>query len=218
MATLGQDIPDIEVSVPENAVDRIEVIEVGDAVEVAVTQKVSEIKVTSETGSTTAVAGKKVASSVFTAKAEKGDTSTIAFNTTKVNESEIVVKGKGDGVLNVNTGRFNNSSVTFKKKSADSVQFNNGVEVRNATIDGGKGADTITFKENSIIKGTNEITLGKGKDILDLPDNKSGKGSIVVTDLSKKDTVEIGDESIKGKDILSGEVELPSYIEIQGLD
>ncbi len=218
MATLGQDIPDIEVTLPEEAADSIEIVELDSGIEVAVTKKVSDVKVTSETGSTTAVVGKKVATSTFTAKTEKGDSSTVAFNTTKINESDIVVKGKGDGVVNVNTGRFNNSSVTFKKKSADSVQFNNGVEVRNASIDGGKGADTITFKENSIIKGRNEITLGKGRDVLELPANKIGKGSIVVTDLSKKDTIKIGDDSFSGKDILNGEVELPSYIEIQGLD
>ena len=218
MATLGQDIPDIEITIPEEIVDRVEIVEVGDAVEVAVTSQVSDLKVTAETGTTTAVVGKQVSDSSFSSKAVKGDSSTVAFETTKVQDTNIVVKGKGDGVVNVNTGRFNGNSIEFKKKSADSVQFNNGVEVRNATIDGGKGADTITFKENTVIKGTNEITLGKGKDVLELPANKSGKGSIVVTDLSKKDTIKIGDESFKGKDILNGNVELPNYIEIQGLD
>ena len=218
MATLGQDIPDIEITIPEEIVDRVEIVEVGDAVEVAVTSQVSDLKVTAETGTTTAVVGKQVSDSSFSAKAAKGDSSTVAFETTKVQDTNIVVKGKGDGVVNVNTGRFNGNSIEFKKKSADSVQFNDGVEVRNATIDGGKGADTITFKENTVVKGTNEITLGKGKDVLELPANKSGKGSIVVTDLSKKDTIKIGDESFKGKDILNGNVELPNYIEIQGLD
>ena len=218
MATLGQDIPDIEITVPEEIADRVEIVEIGDAIEVAVTAQVSDLNVTAQTGSTTAVVGKQVSDSTFSAKAEKGDSSSVVFETTKVQDTNIVVKGKGDGVVNVNTGRFNNNSIEFKKKSADSVQFNNGVEVRNATIDGGKGADTITFKENTVIKGTNEITLGKGKDVLELPANKSGKGSIVVTDLSKKDSIKIGDETFKGKDILNGNVELPNYIEIQGLD
>tara|TARA_B100001093_G_C26585340_1_gene909126 strand:- start:78 stop:734 length:657 start_codon:yes stop_codon:yes gene_type:complete len=218
MATLGQDIPDIEITIPDSQVDRVEVVEIGDALEVAVLKKVSDLNAKVESDRTTAVVGKKVAKSSVTSKAKAGDESTVAFNTTKVNKTEIVVKGQGNGVVNVNTGRFNNSSIKFNKKSADSVSFNNGVEVRNATIDGGRGADTITFKENSVIKGSNEITLGQGADVLELPANKQGKGKIVVTDLSNNDTIKIGDESFSGRAVLDGDVELPSYIEIQGLD
>jgi len=220
MATLGT--PDIEIKVPEDQLDRIDFVEVGDpespVLEVAVLKKVEDVEVTAQTGTTTAVVGKKFAESSVTAKSEKGDETTVAFNTTKVNKTEIEVKGKGAGVVNVNSGRFNNSSIKFNKKSADSVQFNNGVEVRNATVDAGRGADTITFKENSIIKGTNEITLGQGKDVLELPANKKGKGKIVVTDLANNDTIKIGDDSFSGKDILNGDVELPKYIQIEGLD
>jgi len=218
MATLAPEIPDIEITIPDEQADRVEVVEIGDAVEVAVVKKVSDLDVQADSGSTTAVVGKKVAESSVTAKSREGDDTTVAFNTTKVNKTEIVVKGKGAGVVNVNTGRFNNSSIKFNKKSADSVQFNNGVEVRNASISAGKGADTITFKENSVIKGTNEITLGKGKDVLELPATKKGNGTIVVTDLSNKDTIKIGDESFSGKDILKGDVDLPNYIKIEGLD
>ena len=220
MATLGT--PDIEIKVPEDQLDRIDFVEVGDpespVLEVAVLKKVEDVEVTAQTGTTTAVVGKKFAESSVTAKSKKGDETTVAFNTTKVNKTEIEVKGKGAGVVNVNSGRFNNSSIKFNKKSADSVQFNNGVEVRNATVDAGRGADTITFKENSIIKGTNEITLGQGKDVLELPANKKGKGKIVVTDLANNDTIKIGDDSFSGKDILNGDVDLPKYIQIQGLD
>ena len=218
MATLAPEIPDIEITIPDEQADRVEVVEIGDAVEVAVVKKVADLDVQADSGSTTAVVGKKVAESSVTAKSREGDDTTVAFNTTKVNKTEIVVKGKGAGVVNVNTGRFNNSSIKFNKKSADSVQFNNGVEVRNASISAGKGADTITFKENSVIKGTNEITLGKGKDVLELPATKKGNGTIVVTDLSNKDTIKIGDESFSGKDILNGDVDLPNYIKIEGLD
>jgi len=216
MATLG--LPDIFVdpplALPEPPCDPIEVVEINNAIEIIVCRKVSDIHVSGDSGTTTAVVGKKVSDSSFTAKAEKGDESTIAFNTTKVNKSEIVVKGKGSGVVNVNTGRFNNSSINFNKKSADSIRFNNGVEVRNVTVDASRGADTITFKENAIIKGRNEITLGQGKDVLELPASKKGKGKIVVTDLADNDTIKIGDESFSGKDILNGEVDLPKYIQL----
>ena len=218
MATLGQDIPDIEITIPGDQTDRVEVVEIGDGLEVAVLKRVSDLNVESDSGTTTAVVGKKVAESSVTSKALKGDESTVAFNTTKVNKTEIVVKGQGAGVVSVNTGRFNNSGIKFNKKSDDSVSFNNGVEVRNATIDGGRGADTITFKENSVIKGTNEITLGQGADVLELPANKQGKGQIVVTDLANNDTIKIGDQSFSGEDILNGNVDLPNYIKIEGLD
>jgi len=218
MATLAPEIPDIEITIPDDQADRVEVVEIGDALEVAVLKKVSDLDVKADSGTTTAVVGKKVAESSVTSKAKKGDESTVAFNTTKVNKTEIVVKGKGAGVVNVNTGRFNNSSIKFNKKCADSVQVNNGVELPNATVEGGRGAATMTFKENSIIKGTNEITLGQGKDVLELPANKKGKGKIVVTDLADNHTKKIGDDSFTGKDILNGDVELPNYTKIEGLD
>lgn len=206
------------VVVPEESEGRVEVVELEDGVEIAVTKKVSNLDVKADTGTTTAIAGKKVVDSSVDATAEKGDITKVVFQTTKVNDTDTTVKGKGAGDIQVNTGRFNNSSITFKKNSNDSVEFNNGVEVRNVTIDGGKGADTITFKKNAAIKGTNEITLGKGRDVLELPANKTGKGSIVVTDLQNKDTIKIGKEFFSGKDILNGNVELPDYITIQGLE
>lgn len=216
MATLGNE--EISVVVPEEFEGRVDFIETELGGEIVVAKKVEDLKVKAETGTTSAMVGKKVADSKVTGKAEKGDITKVVFQTTKVNDNDITVKGKGAGDIQVNTGRFNNSSITFKKKSNDSVEFNNGVEVRNATIDGGKGADTITFKENAAIKGTNEITLGQGRDVLELPANKTGKGSIVVTDLQNKDTIKIGDESFSGKDILDGNVELPDYITIQAMD
>jgi len=209
--------------VPEDQCDRVDVVEVGDPqnpiVEIAIFKKVTDLDCdfTSETsGTRIAIVGKQIADSSITAKAVKGDESVIAFNTTKVNNTDIEVKGKGKGarVVNVNTGRFNNSHILFNKKSADYVQFNNGVEVRNVTVDAGRGADIIHFKENSFIKGTNVIYLGKGKDILQLPANKKGKGTINVTDLMHNDTIIIGDESFSGKDINKGEVYLPGYIVI----
>ena len=225
MATLGQDIPDIEITIPEEEADRIEVVEVGDEIEVAVLKKVSgadfkseDLADKAESGKTTTFKGKKVADSSVTSKSQKGEESTVAFNTTKLNNIEIEGKGKGAAVVKVKTGLFNNSSIKFNKKSADSIQFNNRVEVRNATIDGGRGADSITFKENTVIKGTNEITLGQGADVLELPADKKGNGKIVITDLANNDTIKIGNDSFSGRAILNGEVELPKYIEIQGLD
>ena len=235
---LDIEVPDIEIDicqipipppdpgcsscVPEDQCDRVDVVEVGDPqnpiVEIAIFKKVTDLDCdfTSETSGTDIVfVGKQIADSSFTAKAVKGDESVIAFNTTKVNNTDIEVKGKGDCVVNVNTGHFNNSSIFFNKKSADYVQFNNGVEVRNVTVNAGKGADIITFKENSFIKGTNVVNLGKGKDILQLPANKKGKGKISVQDLKDNDTIIIGDESFSGKDINKGEVVLPGYIVIR---
>ena len=216
MATLGNE--EISVVVSEEFEGRVDFIETELGGEIVVAKKVEDLKVKFETGTTSAIVSKKVADSKVTGKAEKGDITKVVFQTTKVNDTDTTVKGKGAGDIQVNTGRFNNSSITFKKKSNDSVEFNNGVEVRNATIDGGKGADTITFKENAAIKGTNEITLGQGRDVLELPANKTGKGSIVVTDLQNKDTIKIGDESFSGRDILDGNVELPDYITIQAMD
>ena len=207
------------VVVPEEFEGVVEVVELDEGgTEIVVSKKVSGLEVETTTGTTTAIAGRKIADSTVEGKAVKGDTTRVVFQTTKVNGADVTVKGKGAGDIQVNTGRFNNSSITFKKKSNDSVEFNNGVEVRNATIDGGKGADTITFRENAAIKGTNEITLGQGADVLELPANKTGKGSIVVTDLQNKDTIKIGDTEYSGRDILNGDVELPNYITIQGLD
>lgn len=207
------------VIVPEELEDRVDVVELEEGVsEIAVTQQVSGLELSSETGSTTAIAGRKVSESTVKAKAEKEDTTSIVFQTTKVDGSDITVRGKGAGDVKVNTGRFNNSSITFKKKSNDSVEFNNGVEVRNVSIDGGKRADTITFRENAAIKGVNEITLGKGADLLELPEDNSANGSIVVKDLKKGDTIKVGDTEYSGRDILNGEVDLPSYITIEGMD
>ena len=207
------------VLVPEELEDRVEVVELEEgAAEISVTKQVSGLEVTADTGSTTAIAGKKVEESTVKAKAEKGDVTSVVFQTTKVDNADITVKGKGAGEVKVNTGRFNNSSITFKKKSSDSVEFNNGVEVRNVTIDGAKRSDTITFRENAAIKGTNEVFLGKGKDVLELPAENSGNGSIVVKDLKKGDTIKIGETEFKGRDILNGEVDLPNYITIEGMD
>ena len=218
MATLAPDIPEITITVPDDIAERIEVVELDGGIEVAVKQEVSGLNSKSDTGTTTAVVGKKVADSSFTAKAKKGDESTIGFTTTKVNKSEITVKGKGAGTVNFNTGRINNSSIEFKRNSEDSVNFNSGVQLRNVTVNAGKGDDTITFKANTKILGSNEITLGAGADVLEVPAEINGKGKIVVTDLAKNDTIKVGDESFSGRDILKGEVELPKFIEIEGLD
>jgi len=218
MATLAQDIPEFTITVPDELAEKIEVVEVGGAIEVAVLKAVSDLDSKSETGTTTAFVGKKIADSSLTAKAKKGDESTIAFNTTKVNTTEIEVKGKGAGTVNFNTGRINNSSIEFKKNSADSVKFNNGVQLRNVTVDAGKGDDTITFKANTKLLGNNEITLGSGADVLEVPTEINGKGKITVTDFSKNDTIKVGDDSFSGRDILNGNVELPNFIEIEGLD
>ena len=69
--------------------------------------------------------------------------------------------------------------------------------------------------ENSVIRGTNEITLGPGRDVLELPAKKRGKGTIVVTDLASNDTIKIGDQSFSGRDILKGKMNLPKYVQLK---
>ena len=219
MATLAPEIPDIEITVPDELADRIDVVEVGDAVEVAVLKKISDLNSKSETGTTTAFAGNSIIDSSLQTRSEKGDSSAMTFNNKKINRTEIEVKGRGDAILNVNTGRIANSNIKFNRSGNDSIKFANGVEVKNVTVDAGKGADTITFRERSIIKGTNVVTLGNGKDVLVLPVDKNGGGEIRVTDLSDNDTIKIGDNTYSGKDILAGKIDdLPDYLVIEGLD
>jgi len=152
----------------------------------------------------------------LTVKHFKGnDRTVVGLATTKLNTTDIIFKGSGDGILDVITGRFDNNSITFKKKADNLVVFGAEAVIDNATINAGGGIDTITFMENPVIRGTNEITLGPGKDVLELPANKRGKGKIVVTDLTGNDTIKIGDQSFSGRDILKGRINLPKYVQLK---
>ena len=201
--------------VPVDQCDRVEVINTPGILEVLVLKEVSNLDLVADSDIITGIAGKKVADSVVTAKSFKGDRTLVALHTTKFNTSDIIFKGFGDKFVDVMTGCFNNNSITFNKKSSDFVEFQVDVEVRNATINAGRGADTIIFKENSVIKGTNEITLGQGKDVLELPANKKGKGKIDIIDLAGNDTIKIGDQSFSGRDILKGKTDLPKYVQLK---
>ena len=203
--------------IPEGLCDHVEIFEDDELLfSFNIIKEISNADFIANSGQTLEILGKKVADSSVTARSFRGDRDAIiGLATTQFNTTDIVFKGSGDGLLAVIAGRFNDNSITFKKKSADLVVFDDDVLINNATINAGGGTDTITFMENSVIRGTNEITFGPGKDVLELPANKRGNGKIVVTDLAGNDTIKIGEQSFSGRDILKGKIDLPKYVQLK---
>ena len=79
-------------------------------------------------------------------------------------------------------------------------------------ISTGKGPDTISFSGGLTLKGQTTIESGNGKDVIEVGESVNGNGSLLLADFSKKDRLKVGDDTLKLKDIKSGDA--PSFIDL----
>ena len=190
---------DIEIFLPDDAEDKIEVVELESGTEVAIEAPVKEVTVSVSGDSV--LAGKPVSESTVTVEASSNnETVTLDLDINSFTKSDVVVE-KGAAEINVNVGTFKKSTVATGKKS-DSVTFGNQTTVKKATVELGKGSDTVTFKSGTKFKGKSTIDLGKGgKDSVIIEGDAK---KLTVDNFSRKDSISVAGEMFNYKDIKLG--------------
>lgn len=214
-----------DILVPEDQLGRIDVVEVnfeidGEVIsgtEVAIGAPVSEVTTKVEAGENFVFAGKKQSDSKITIKkSEDGASSVLRLENTLNDNVEIKVK-KGNTVdLNIAEGKFRKSTFTAGKgKQGDSVDVGSSAKLINSSFDLKKGDDTFSLSGGSKLKKTNTVDLGKGgTDTVIIGQNTTGKGKLIIENMDKRDTLSYGGEEFTKKQIVKGEADLPSFIEL----
>ena len=190
---------DIEIFLPDDAEDKIEVVELESGTEVAIEAPVKEVTVSVSGDSV--LAGKPVSDSTVTVEASSNnETVTLDLDINSFKKSDVVVE-KGAAEINVNVGTFKKSTVATGKKS-DSVTFGNQTTVKQATVELGKGSDTVTFKSGTKFKGKTTIDLGKGGADSVIIEGDAKK--LTVDNFNRKDSISVAGETFDYKDIKNG--------------
>ena len=101
---------------------------------------------------------------------------------------------------------------TAKGKAKDEITFGGSTTLNKGFISTGKGPDTISFTGGLTLKGQTTIESGNGKDVIEVGESVNGNGSLLLADFSKKDRLKVGDDTLKLKDIKSGDA--PSFIDL----
>ena len=151
---------DIEVILPEDSQDKIEIVELDIGTELAIESPIEEIEI-SVSGNSVLV-GEPISGSTVTVDASSNkETVTLDLNNSGFEKSDVVVQ-KGAAEINVNVGTFKKSTVATGKKS-DSVTFGNQTTVDKSTMELGKGSDAVTFGDQTTVD-TTTMVMGTGSD------------------------------------------------------
>jgi len=176
-----------------------EVINTGDFTELLFTSVNSGFEAELN-GPTGIVASKPIKNASVTINTERGESTSVGIQGTKVQKSEFIADGRGSLNMNVTTGQFKKNTVVGTNK-ADSVSFGSGAKINKSDIDLKKGKDTITFGAQTKFQGKTTVDLGKGsKDMVEFKAAPT-KGKIVFDNVDKRDRFTIDGETYTGSEV-----------------
>ena len=195
-----------DVILPEGVTtDDVKVSKEGGSTVVKITSsKTSDLEVVAQ--GDTELKGKSLIDPTVTVDGSKGESSSIAIETSFFKNGTIVNDGKGSLEVNLNDGKVKNLTIDAgNKKRNDIVRIKDDVKLIKAEMEMGKGNDTVRFGKGASFKGKSTVDLGKGgKDAIVIEADAIKGGKLVVTSFSKKDTITVGEETFTYKDIKNG--------------